>query len=562
MADEPRSDSKLEDTTKPEETLEKTPQPAENACNSSDSGAGISGDATCPNGSDDTWFLSCAEGIVGPFSIPQLQQKYQLDELDGMTPTWREGMDSWLQVGEIPELKEKLQHASVPRPAISDVPMHHTFTDDSGHLHIFDISVNTWTLAEDYERLLRIDGNTDGLISPKNDRRNKRVRNKDKAVKDGLSDHSEEKRQKLDGILTELGEDAVDSLPGETTDALANAKKQKRAAYRERKKLKQKAGIWGQAKSNPNCYVSGLPVDVTEDELITLFTRSGVIKIDPLTGKPKVKLYRDATSNISKGDALVTFARPESVELAVKFLNEHEIRPQTTICVQQAQFEEKQQETLTKDELINKAAAKKNERKRYAAAKTEVGMRMDWGDGEAVTARAKKCKPKKVIVLRGMFGEDEARTWSSGDYDSLIEEIREECTKFGQVHKVVPIHRHPEGIVCIKFKDQTSCEACLQVMNGRKFDGRTVVAHFHAGTDFTAFMDAMPREAARRSSVSPKNQATSPKAPETPKSPSDDAERPIASPTKASSKQRSASWNELLEDTSSDEDMVIRTDDT
>ena len=50
-----------------------------------------------------------------------------------------------------------------------------------------------------------------GLISPKNDRRNKRVRNKDKAVKDGLSDHSEEKRQKLE-VEAQENESQFDSL--------------------------------------------------------------------------------------------------------------------------------------------------------------------------------------------------------------------------------------------------------------------------------------------------------------------------------------------------------------
>lgn len=504
---------------------------------------------------DSCWYLTCTDGVVGPLTIGQLQQKYQLDELDGLTPIWKEGMKDWLQVGEIPHLKEKLQQRDFaqPRRAMNDVPMHHTFTDENGVLHIYDVSVGAWTSADDYERLLRVEGNTEGLVDEPTTRRRKN--------RNAISGPSEEKKRDrsdaFDALITSIGE------KGDIADEVEpDAKRAKRQAYRERRKLKKQAGLWRKAKSNPNCYVSGLPSDVTEEELVTLFTRSGVIKIDANSGKPKVKIYRDPESNACKGDALVTYARPESVELAVKFLHEYEMRPSTVICVQQAEFEEEEKQALSKEELVNKAAAKKEERKRFATVKSEVAARLDWGDGEAVQARGKKSKSKKVIVLRGMFSEDEARCWLATDYDALADEVKEECGKFGLVHKVVPMRKHPEGIVCVKYKDQASCEACLQIMNGRKFDGRTIVAHFHTGADFQAFL-----EPAARSSVVPEEVAApDSKAEEVPKEPAirvecSDDDRPSASPAKASP-QRNPTWQEQLEDTSSDEEMIIRTDDT
>jgi hypothetical protein len=52
------------------------------------------------------------------------------------------------------------------------------------------------------------------------------------------------------------------------------------------------AGGWKSAKTNPWVYVTGLPPDATEDELAAHFRKAGLIKLDPATEKPRVKLYR------------------------------------------------------------------------------------------------------------------------------------------------------------------------------------------------------------------------------------------------------------------------------
>jgi len=68
---------------------------------------------------------------------------------------------------------------------------------------------------------------------------------------------------------------------GEPLDQEKEAKRKKRREYRERKKLKRQAGIFTRTNDNPNVYVSGLPPDVTMQELEPIFKRAGVIKLDP-----------------------------------------------------------------------------------------------------------------------------------------------------------------------------------------------------------------------------------------------------------------------------------------
>ena len=91
-------------------------------------------------------------------------------------------------------------------------------------------------------------------------------------------------------------------------------------------------------------YVTGLPTDATEEEVGDLFKKAGVFLIDPVTEKPKIKLYRDAQGQI-KGDALIIYLREESVGLAIDLMDDTPFRdfePHQKIQVQQAEFQEKQ----------------------------------------------------------------------------------------------------------------------------------------------------------------------------------------------------------------------------
>jgi HIV Tat-specific factor 1 len=73
-------------------------------------------------------------------------------------------------------------------------------------------------------------------------------------------------------------------------------------------------------------YVSGLPLDVTKEELIPFMAKCGIIKKDPDSGEYKVRLYEDELGRL-KGDALVIYLKRASVDLALTILDESEFRP-------------------------------------------------------------------------------------------------------------------------------------------------------------------------------------------------------------------------------------------
>lgn len=59
---------------------------------------------------------------------------------------------------------------------------------------------------------------------------------------------------------------------------------------------------WFQLQKNSSVYVSGLPLDAKEAELVRVFTKCGVIKLDD-EAKPRVKVYRCAEDCVPGFDA-------------------------------------------------------------------------------------------------------------------------------------------------------------------------------------------------------------------------------------------------------------------
>lgn len=545
------------------------------------------------------WYYQEPTGPAGPWTVAQLQARWQRDQINGLTPVWHAGLASWTPIAELPELKEALRQAEgeerppKKRRTLDEVPLIHTYTSEEGQLFVYDTVDEDWKASDVYEALLKSEElpeveaavplsepvESEGMTPEEQDAALQELF--EEAAKGGPlgSGPVDPKRKVASGLAAEKAAGQVaaqvakakaQAVAGEPQlDPDKEAKRQKRREYRERKKLKQQAGLFIKAKENPNVYVSGLPPDVTAQELEPLFKRAGVLKLDMETCASKIRVYAGSDGKC-KGDALVTFANAASVELAVKFLHEYEIRPGCRICVQQADFEEveKKDAKLSKDKLKELAAARKpdDQRAKYLAAKNTLKEAVSWsGEMDDGTGR-------RIVLLRHMFSAEEAEKEGPEFYDELAEEVKEECDKIGQVVRVTPIERHVQGIVCIKFKLSSEAEECIRVMDGRFFGGRTVEASFYDGkTDLKAFgVIQGATEAARIAGNEPvESRATPtveapvaapaavPAAPEAPEVPpeAEEAEQSAEIP------EIQQAYDAMFEDQSSDdEDLVVRTE--
>lgn len=99
---------------------------------------------------------------------------------------------------------------------------------------------------------------------------------------------------------------------------------------------------------NTAVFVTSLPLDVEFEEIRDVFSKCGVIAEEIDSGRPRIKMYHDDNGKF-KGEALVVYFRPESVNLAIQMLDETDFRlgvagPHGPMRVQPADFSFKSQQ--------------------------------------------------------------------------------------------------------------------------------------------------------------------------------------------------------------------------
>ena len=226
-------------------------------------------------------------------------------------------------------------------------------------------------------------------------------------------------------------------------------------------------------------YINGLPKDTDEDEVATYFAKVGILDLDPDTQNPKIKLYRckNVDKIFPKGDASICYARPESVELAIQILDNSLFRPDCTVSVQRAKFEQHGNEYEQK----RKASEVKRKVARLAALQA-VGW--DEGENGRITGGLKGLR---IIVLQGMFSLSEL---SSSDEDNMMKklekEVYSECEKWGDVEKITVFSKNANGVMIVKFSQPAAASDAIKAFHGRKQKGRIINATFWDGvTDYT-----------------------------------------------------------------------------
>lgn len=240
------------------------------------------------------------------------------------------------------------------------------------------------------------------------------------------------------------------------------------------------------------------------DEVAEVFSRKcGVIAEEIDSGRPRIKLYSDPDGKF-KGDALVVFFKPQSVDMAIMLLDDTHFRFTVSdstagkMRVQAADssykktvYENKHEDDKAAAEAAEggngisrpKPAPKANHKDREKIIKKTQKMDAklgDWSDDEpSYLPTEKPAKRDKMVILKHMFTLEEINEDPAALLE-IKEDIREECEKLGEVTNVILYDLEEDGVVSVKFKSVESAEACVKLMDGRAFAGQAVEAYFAA----------------------------------------------------------------------------------
>ncbi|KAL2795726.1 nuclear mRNA splicing factor-associated protein [Aspergillus keveii] len=266
-------------------------------------------------------------------------------------------------------------------------------------------------------------------------------------------------------------------VEGVDEDEKANAQqlKKKRKQGEEGESQKQK-----KQRVNTAVYVTSIPLDAQFDEIRDMFSRCGVIAEEIDSGRPRIKMYTGDDGKF-KGEALVVYFRPESVNLAIQMLDDSDFRlgetgPQGSMRVQAADFSFKsQQEAPTKTSMRDK--------KKIIKRTQKLNNKLtDWDDDEPAALVDTNSRFEKVVILKHMFTLKELDDDPAAILD-IKEDIRDECSKLGEVTNVVLYDKEPEGVVSVRFTDPEAARNCVKLMDGRFFGGIAVVAYISDGSE-------------------------------------------------------------------------------
>ncbi|KAL3820558.1 hypothetical protein ACJIZ3_006463 [Penstemon smallii] len=226
-------------------------------------------------------------------------------------------------------------------------------------------------------------------------------------------------------------------------------------------------GMAGESEGADRIFLGGVPYYFTETQIKELLESFG-----PLRG---FDLVKDRDTGNSKGYGFCIYKDPSVTDIACASLNGLKVGDKT-LTVRRAtisgQLKSEQEHILAQAQ------------QHIAMQKMALGAGIMNLPGEGIGSLLKVETPTKILCLSEVVTMDELT--DDGEYEEILEDMREECQKFGELIGVViprpnsnAVHSGGIGKVFLEYSNSDGCAKAKSALSGRKFGGNTVSALYY-----------------------------------------------------------------------------------
>jgi len=215
----------------------------------------------------------------------------------------------------------------------------------------------------------------------------------------------------------------------------------------------QGGDVIGLVEDSPHkVFIGGLPNYLQEEQVREILTSFGQLKA--------FNLVKDTATNLSKGYAFCEYADPQITDTAIAGLNGMQLGDKKLI-VQRASV----------GKPIEGTGPRVNPDARVTLQ--VPGLHAVQGQNNAT----------EILCLMNMITEDELL--DDEEFEDIMEDVKEECSKFGGVKSIeIPRPRAGQevtgvGKVYVEFLDLEGCNKAMNALSGRKFAARVVLTSFY-----------------------------------------------------------------------------------
>lgn len=207
-------------------------------------------------------------------------------------------------------------------------------------------------------------------------------------------------------------------------------------------------------------FIGGLPPYLNEDQVIELLKSFGELRA--------FNLVKDTMTGLSKGFAFCEYVDQSNTDIAIQGLNNMELGDKRLV-VQRASVG-------SRNDPIMRTGMR-------------PGILPGIPLGGLAPGLAGTVEPTTVLQLLNMVTVDELM--DDEDYQEIMEDVQEECSKFGTILEVkiprpIPGQEDASGVgkIFVRYQTIEESTAALRALAGRKFAERTVLTSFIKEEDF------------------------------------------------------------------------------